>query len=96
MDGVNYIKSPISVSGFRKRPNTFHDTAIFNDVDLTETVDCISREQGRPLSQRIENGILLIIWPELILTAVLRRSRRKHYRERKTKVSVMVHRLPGR
>lgn len=105
-DGINDIKVPVSVSGLWKRPNTFHDTeskairnntAIFNDVNLIEIVNHISREQNsRPLSQRIEDGILLIIWPKLILTVVLRRSRRRHYRERKTKVSVMVHRLPGK
>lgn len=74
-----------------------NDNTILNDVNLIETVDRISREQGSgPLSQRVENGILLIIWPELILTVVPRRPRRKHYRERKTKVSAMIHRLQGR
>lgn len=89
------IQAPKEVSCGKSEPSQARsNVTILNDVNLLETVDRISKERGgRPLSQCVENGILLIIWPRLILTVVLRRPRRRHYREKKTKVSILVHRL---
>lgn len=69
------------------------NNTVLNDVDLVDVVSRISQERGSPLSQRVENGVILIIWPELILTVVPRSARRRHYRERITKVSLMIHQL---